>query len=104
MSEDHHDALRPYPRLTEAQKDRMLADLLQEYRLNNLRPAAACSEARNAPPQPRMDAGAARGELQTPAMAHTRSAGLSRILDSPPHTVADAGEGAHVLRLFSRRC
>jgi hypothetical protein len=28
---------RPYPRLTAEQKDRMLADLAQEYALNNLR-------------------------------------------------------------------
>jgi hypothetical protein len=32
------DAQRPYPRLTEAQKVRVLTELLQEYRLNNLRP------------------------------------------------------------------
>ena len=31
-------ARRPYPRLTAAQKDRVLAELLQEYRLDNLRP------------------------------------------------------------------
>jgi hypothetical protein len=29
---------QPYPRPTEAQVDRILADLLTEYRLNNLRP------------------------------------------------------------------
>jgi hypothetical protein len=33
-----HDAARPYPRLTEAQKARVLAELLQEYALDNLRP------------------------------------------------------------------
>jgi hypothetical protein len=27
-----------YPQLSEVQKDRIFADLLQEYRLNNLRP------------------------------------------------------------------
>jgi len=33
-----HDAPKPYPRLTEAQKARVLAELLQEYALDNLRP------------------------------------------------------------------
>jgi hypothetical protein len=32
------DATRPYSRLTEAQKARILADLLTEYALGNLRP------------------------------------------------------------------
>jgi hypothetical protein len=32
------DTLKPYPRLTEAQKARVLAELLQEYALDNLRP------------------------------------------------------------------
>jgi hypothetical protein len=30
------DAPRPYPRLTEGQKQRVLLELGQEYRLNNL--------------------------------------------------------------------
>jgi hypothetical protein len=54
-----HDAPRPYPRLSEAQKDRLLAELAQAYALNNLRPVG---EARQAPPEPSRDAGAARGE------------------------------------------
>jgi hypothetical protein len=32
------DSPRPYPRLTEAQKARVLAELAQEYALDNLRP------------------------------------------------------------------
>jgi hypothetical protein len=35
-----HDAARPYPRLTEAQKARVLDELLQEYALENLRPVS----------------------------------------------------------------
>jgi hypothetical protein len=38
MLSTDHDTRRPYPKLSEAQKDRILADLLQEYRLDNLRP------------------------------------------------------------------
>jgi hypothetical protein len=41
---EQHDTRRPYPRLTEAQKARILADLLTEYRLNNLRLAGPPSE------------------------------------------------------------
>jgi hypothetical protein len=39
-----HDAPRPYPRLSEAQKDRILAELAQQYALNNLRPVGEGEE------------------------------------------------------------
>jgi hypothetical protein len=33
-----HEAPRPYPRLSEVQKARVLDELIQEYALDNLRP------------------------------------------------------------------
>jgi hypothetical protein len=41
LSAEQPDPPRDYPRLTEAQKARILADLLMEYHLNNLRPVLA---------------------------------------------------------------
>jgi hypothetical protein len=44
-----HDAPRPYPRLTEAQKARVLAELAQEYALDNLRPVDQAKQNRRSP-------------------------------------------------------
>jgi hypothetical protein len=38
MLTTERDAPRPYPRRSAAQKDRILAELAQEYALGNLRP------------------------------------------------------------------